>query len=101
MRRLLQRCLKKDSRQLLGAVGDARWMMEEPAEVVGSTLAPAPSRSGTLGWIAAGVLGSVAALLAVVRFREIAPQKAPQRYTLARPENTTLLHSLAISSDGR
>ena len=29
MRRLLQRCLKKDRKQRLGAMGDARWMMEE------------------------------------------------------------------------
>ena len=33
MRRVLQRCLKKDRKQRLSAIGDARWMLEDAPQV--------------------------------------------------------------------
>ena len=46
VRRLLQRCLEKDSRRRLRDIGDARLELESPAEVSGSNAAGAASQAG-------------------------------------------------------
>jgi len=58
--KLLRRCLEKDRKQRLQAIGDARRMLREPE----GAQSPPPSRSrfGSAGGLAAGVL---AALLAI------------------------------------
>jgi Tol biopolymer transport system component len=99
-RKLLRRCLEKDPKKRLRDIGEARYLLEEEPQDGGSR----PTRSGVLGiggWILAGVALLALGVLAFVHSRETPPQKAVQRYTIAAPENTTNLHSFAISPDGR
>jgi Tol biopolymer transport system component/predicted Ser/Thr protein kinase len=107
LRRLLQRCLQKDRKNRLGAIADARWMMEEGAELVQAI--PAPSRGalwarlGSLGWITAAVMTVAALALAFVHFRETpAPQPLTRFSVDLGPEAVTGPRiTAAISPDGR
>jgi serine/threonine-protein kinase len=70
VRVLLRRCLQKDSRQRLQAIGDARIALEEalaqsPEDFTGAGVSPAPSRSHPLRWAIAGA-GIMAALVLVI-----------------------------------
>jgi serine/threonine-protein kinase len=63
IRRLIRRCLTKDRRQRLQAIGDARIVIEESLSGAPPEIAePAPARRSVMPWIAAAVL----ALIAVV-----------------------------------
>jgi Tol biopolymer transport system component len=61
IRRLLKRCLAKDRKQRLQAIGEARIILENPAAEPAAQPA-APVRAGYSAWIAAGVLAIVAAV---------------------------------------
>jgi len=102
--KLIRRCLTKDRKRRLQAIGEARIVIEDQLanpqselEVVTRGEAPA----WKLPWILA-VAGIAAAL--IVSFLHFRAQPAPdatQRYTIALPENTTSIHSFAISPNGR
>lgn len=66
IRELLRRCVTKDRKQRLQAIGEARIVLENPSHVSGvfaaSGVQPAPLKSNWYGWAAAGV----AAIIAVV-----------------------------------
>jgi eukaryotic-like serine/threonine-protein kinase len=94
VRPLLRRCLEKDPKQRLRDIGDWRLLMEQ------EPTAPSQSRLGRVGWIAAGLLAVVAAVLAFLHFREAPTPERTLRYTIAAPENSTV-HSFAISPNGR
>jgi Tol biopolymer transport system component/predicted Ser/Thr protein kinase len=100
LRRLIQRCLQKDRKNRLGAIADARWMMEEEAEPAQAT--PAGSRGG-LGWITAAVLALAALALAFVHFRQApAPQPLTRFSVDLGPEAVAGVRvTAAISPDGR
>ena len=97
VRRLLGECLKKDPKQRLRDIGDAKRLVEEPS-------APAPRPRIQLEWIVAAALVAVSAALASVawkHFREERPQVAKLFFPLpsetfqpARPGST------AVSPDG-
>jgi len=99
VRRLLQRCLEKDSKKRLRDIGDVWELLEE---------APAPSvaaKRPERRWLwpaAVGVFLLAFAALAFVHFRE-KPPAAPQalRFTIPLPENGNLGQYLSISPDGR
>jgi serine/threonine protein kinase len=95
VRRLLQICLEKDPKKRLQAIGDWRLLLLEDGPVA------APSRSRLGIGAVAGVLFVALGILSFVHFREVSPQKNVLRYTIAAPENTTNLHSFAVSPDGR
>jgi Tol biopolymer transport system component len=92
-RRLLQDCLEKDSKRRLRDIGDAERLIEEQPQ--------AKSRART--WLPWAVAGMFALALGITFFalRREPPQKSVLRYTIAAPENTTNLHSFAISPDGK
>jgi serine/threonine-protein kinase len=95
-RRLLRACLEKDPKKRLGNIGDAWWLLEEPA-------AESISHS-KLPWAAvAAVAILVAAGLAVLHFRETPPQPVPMRFQIPAPEKTTFggNFGMALSPDGR
>jgi serine/threonine-protein kinase len=107
IRRLLRRCLEKDPKQRLRDIGDARDLLEEPAQVSTSL----PSQSRFVGWIAAGALALVAAVALWAPWRgpqapapmtrlsmELAPADAlgPAPF-FARPVYT----AIALSPDGK
>jgi serine/threonine protein kinase len=102
VRRLLERCLRKDYRLRLQAIGDARILLDEPEPDV-----PAPARPW-LPWCVAGVLGI--ALLASgvewLRPKTTAPGPGAARFTLPLPPGTTaednIMATHAVPSpDGR
>jgi Tol biopolymer transport system component len=95
-RRLLRLCLEKDPRQRLRDIGDARELLEDAQPTVVSN-----SRVVAALAVLASVLLVALAILAFIYFREAPPKRAVLRYTIAPPENTTNLHSFAISPDGR
>jgi serine/threonine protein kinase len=91
---LLRRCLIKDPNRRLRDIGDAMLLLEGAPEVVSSRRPWA--------WIALAAALTVAlALLAFIHFRETPPRRTVLRYTIPPPENTSTLHSFAISPDGR
>jgi serine/threonine protein kinase/WD40 repeat protein len=97
-RRLLRRCLEKDSKQRLRDIGEARHFLESETEGQPQT----KFRATRIPWaVAAVVFALVAAALAFIHFRETPRAKTVLRYTIPAPENTTNLHSFAISPDGR
>jgi serine/threonine protein kinase/Tol biopolymer transport system component len=102
--KLVRRSLTKDHKQRLQAIGDARIVIEEQlanpqsdAEVPRRAEAPA----WKLPWILAAVGIAAALIVSFLHFREARPQERVQRYSIALPENTTTIHSFAISPDGR
>jgi serine/threonine protein kinase len=103
IRKLIKRCLMKDRKQRLQAVGEARIALEnpeqgEPAIVPGT--APSASRLSWFWPSASAVFFVVAAVLAVVHFRETPMPAQTVRASITLPESSSV-HSFAVSSDGR
>jgi len=73
LRRLLQKCLKKDPKQRLRDIGDGRIALEEPESIADPVAAPVATRSKT-PWIAAAAMAVLAAALAL---RNPSPTSAP------------------------
>src|SRR5262249_54308690 len=95
---LVRRCLTKDRRQRLQAIGEARIALENPVGQVGN-LRPIANRP--LRWIAtSAVLAISLAALSLFHFRETPPAERTLRYTIAAPEGSTV-ESFALSPDGR
>ena len=96
VRELIRRCLTKNRKQRLQAIGEARIALETEALV-----APNP-RALRLGWIwvALAVATTAAVVLSYVHFREAPASHPLQRLTVNTPENTTHIHSFALSPDG-
>jgi hypothetical protein len=107
LRHLLRRCLDRDRKQRLQAIGEARIALENPLALdSGSSGLPAgeaaPSRLGkAMPWATAAVLGVVAAAIAFVHWREAPPAAESMRFQIAAPEKFTLRDSLSVSPDGR
>jgi eukaryotic-like serine/threonine-protein kinase len=107
IRRLVQRCLTKDRKQRLQAIGEARIAIEE-ALAGGSqqVLEAAPEPSGARGhWLPWGLATLLTVGLASVAFLHLrekpAVPGAPVRFEIPAPENTTLTPILNLSPDGR
>jgi eukaryotic-like serine/threonine-protein kinase len=83
LRRLLRRCLEKDPKRRLSAIGDARLELEDvsagPAQDASAASAAAAQaiadlrKRATRGWIAAAGLAVIAALVAVVAWMNVSP----------------------------
>jgi len=65
IRRLLERCLRKDPKLRLQAIGEARIALDEPVAEAHAAPAVAPAR-GAWGWVAAGLLAAALALVLVL-----------------------------------
>jgi eukaryotic-like serine/threonine-protein kinase len=110
VRVLLQRCLQKDPKQRLQAIGDARISLDEvlagtpePSSAAATPVSTPPWRRA-LPWIAAGVLAAAAVLFAFLNFREKPTAPADMvRFTTPLPEKTTAppIVPFALSPDGR
>ena len=115
IRNLLNRCLERDVRKRLQAIGEARIVLEGPMEAARAevTALPAstapPSRFANAGWVAAGVLAIALAGLAVWSWwpRQATVEPGVARFVVAPPEGATLTGNspnapqLAVSPDGR
>ena len=96
VRRLLQSCLQKDPTQRLQAVGDFKWLLEEPPQAM-------PPAKNSLPWkIVAAVFAIVALVLGTAYLRRPTEQPRAVKLSVLPPENTIFGNDLpAISPDGR
>lgn len=104
LRRLIERCLTRDRKKRLQAIGEARLLMEEPPAPASTS---APGKVGVPRAIAAalllvGVLAG-AAPLAFVHFREKAPETVPIRFEANLPKSLsfTPFDNPVVSPNGR
>lgn len=112
LHRLLRRCLQKDPRQRLNAIGDARLEIDDaqitPPEAksnIGqSGSAPPPARLQPLPWVLAGLLAAILAVVAAVWAPWRKPlSPAPMHLSVKLGANLTLagqLSYVASSPDG-
>ena len=104
VRRLLKKCLEKDPRRRLRDIGDVWELLDEAPKPL-----PTSSRPGIVGWIAAAVLGLVAAIALWAPWRQaVQPGDKPlvrlevdlgDAVSLV-PLGTPTPRSVAISPDG-
>ena len=106
IRRLLARCLEKDPRKRLQAIGEARISIDEaPSEPPQASLPPAPVavKSHRWRWAAVGLAAGLAA--AAIAWYWLSPHPAPlplMRFSvdLGPDASTTWTDTIAISPDG-
>jgi serine/threonine protein kinase len=110
VRVLLQRCLQKDPKQRLQAIGDARISLDETlagapeASSIGAMQIPVPLWRRALPWTLFTAAAIALAALAFLHFRESPPAPAqPVRFQIPLPEKASLATTgaFAVSPDGR
>ncbi len=97
-RRLVQVCLRKDPKQRLQYIGDARLLLEE------TTPTPTPRPRNWLPWAVAALCAAVAAAFAFLWLRAPAPEIRSTQFLLEAPGDTQFINSYtgtAVSPDGR
>ncbi len=107
IRRLIERCLNKDPKQRLQAIGEARIVLSGPMEETAAAPAPSRSRFSWVGWVAAGVLAVVSGVLLYNATRP-APSRPLMRLNFDVDDSTPLARAggndpgnmLALSPDG-
>ena len=107
MRRLLRRCLEKDPRKRLSAIGDARFDLDEVEPAAGPAPAAArrPSRGRWVPWAIAAAASIAAAGMAAAVFRP-APREPGRivRFHVEMPESSSQTRrgqGFQLSPDGR
>ena len=107
VRRLLRRCLEKDPRRRLSAIGDARFDLDddEPPVVLAPAAARPPSRWRWVPWAFAAASLVTATALAVGQFRPASrdPERAI-RFHVETPESSSQTRrgrGFELSPDGR
>jgi len=110
VRKLLERCLRKDPKKRMQAIGDVRLLLDEPDEAPAAAVAAAPvvvSRRQWLPWAVTGVVVVAAAVAAGTMWLKPKPvEVGAARFLLTLPEGTTEAGSAAAaqaapSPDGR
>jgi predicted Ser/Thr protein kinase len=110
IRRLLERCLRKDPRLRLQAIGEARIALDEPdTGAPAPPAAPAPALRSWLPWAVAALFAIVAAVVADIAWfhsRPLDTSLVTTRFALAFPEDTretvsTYSPQTVPSPDGR
>jgi Tol biopolymer transport system component len=108
IRVLLQRCLQKDPKQRLQAIGDARISLDEVLSgapeglqaIVEMERSSQPWRKW-LGWGTAGVFVLATALFAFLYFRQRPSVGHAMRFEIPLPEKISLGNGFELSPDGR
>jgi hypothetical protein len=103
VRRLLERCLRKDPRTRLGDIGEARVALDEAAAepLPVPTAAPAARKPWWL-WAAVSVLSIALIALAALHFREVPPAApATIRFEIPVAAHFAAGRFLSVSPDGR
>jgi Tol biopolymer transport system component/predicted Ser/Thr protein kinase len=101
IRRLIERCLRKEPSKRLRDIGEARIAIEEPVEAPPAAAAPANARRWWLPWAIAATLAVAAATLGAMLWRESAPAPAV-RFQVLPPEGGSFAQPwMAVSPDGR
>ncbi|MBZ5607139.1 MAG: protein kinase [Acidobacteriia bacterium] len=97
VRPLLEKCLAKDPKQRLRAIGDWPLLLDEPV----AATAPAQSRTGWLWPTVAALLLLVTLALAYVAYRHVTEEARVLRFPVLPPEKASFTGPPAISPDGR
>jgi serine/threonine protein kinase len=106
IRRLIERCLNKDPKKRLQAIGEARITLEtpnvEPAAVaVGDhPVELAASKKSRMAWFTAASAILALTALAWVHFREVPPVEKSLRFQIAPPVKTPI-GAFRLAPDGR
>jgi serine/threonine protein kinase/Tol biopolymer transport system component len=104
VRLLLQRCLKKEVKLRLQAIGDARIVLEEVLSgalddgMLGAVVQPAKQWRGWLPWALTALLFFTLAPIAFLYFRGTPPLAEPVRFQIPLPASS---RSFTLSPDGR
>jgi serine/threonine protein kinase/Tol biopolymer transport system component len=107
VRRLLRRCLEKDPRRRLSAIGDARLELDERAEpATSASPVPTPGRQWSLGTVLVALAAAVVATAGLTLWLggTDAPDEPLRRLTVLGPQGQTIFRdsaNQAISPDGR
>ena len=107
VRRLLRRCLEKDPRKRLSAIGDARFDLDdvEPAAAPAPSTVRPPSRWRWVPWAIAAASVVAAAALAVNQFRPASREPGRTiRFHVETPESSSQTRrgrGFQLSPDGR
>ncbi len=109
VRRLLSRCLERETKNRLGWIGDARLELADPFGDDAPKLVEAPATAGflrLLPWAIAAVIGIVAVAAVIAVLRRPAPEGRVVRFPI-RPPDETVFHleglgpgPAALSPDG-
>ena len=109
LRELLRRCVRKDPKTRLQAIGDARVQIEElisgATEETAAAVATQPraQRSARFAWIVAAlslVITAALAIPATLYFRRVVPEPLLTRFEIPTPPTSDPV-SFALSADGR
>ena len=104
IRKLLERCLRKDPKIRLRDIGEARIAVDEPLTPSDAVSKPAPPMRRRFPWwtAAAFVLALAGIAVGVVHFGEPHPDVTPVRFEIPAPEKLVVGNGgIAISPDGR
>ncbi len=110
IRKLLRRCLEKDPKRRLQAIGEARLMIDEVLQGTVEEVQPSAPRPPAPDlrprrpavWIGStAALSAALAVLAFLHFRETPPPAEPVRFQIPAPEKSGFRGGPLISPDGR
>jgi serine/threonine protein kinase/Tol biopolymer transport system component len=101
LRRLLERCLRKDPRLRLRDIGEARIALDEPESPV-ALAAPAPGQRARLPWAVSAVALLAAIAFAALWLRHPAEEIQSVSFSIQPPPKTNFANgSPSVSPDGR
>jgi serine/threonine protein kinase len=103
IRRLIARCLVKDRKRRLQAIGEARIAIEDySADPSPTAIVPSPPPTPrSWFWVGLSIISLIAlAALSFVHFSETAKPERVLRYSIPPPEKSQI-HTFALSPDGR
>jgi serine/threonine protein kinase len=101
IQRLLRRCLAKDRRQRLQAIGEARIVLENPGGTDRSRQATSPPHK-KLPWVVAAIFLLGFGVVSFLHFRKQPPKFEVTRFAVLAPDKTSFTPAApAISPDGR
>jgi hypothetical protein len=106
--KLIRRCLTKDRKQRLQAIGEARIVLENPGtQELAVGTAPSQSRLRNAGWIAAALLAAIAGGLGWIAWRATRPIERPLARLevdlgadVALPVGSEVARDVILSPDG-
>ncbi|HMD34806.1 MAG TPA: protein kinase [Vicinamibacterales bacterium] len=98
--RLLHRCLKKDPRERLRDIGDARFELADSDVAASSSLRRAAARPRAIEWIAAAAIGAVIAAAALWPRLQKPAAPTEVRMDIVVPGDEQVA-SVAVARDGR
>jgi Tol biopolymer transport system component len=105
VRRVLHRCLEKDPKRRLSAIGDARFdLVDTGDDSPAGTTASVTSRLAWLKLLAAGLAGVVITAVAMYAWLKPSAPATPRRLSIVAPEGAGIYpdaRESAISPDGR